>query len=48
VLIEVKTVDTFNEVHTAQVRTYLKLGKKKAGLLLNFQTTVQKNGIKEL
>jgi GxxExxY protein len=48
VVIEIKTVDTFNEVHTAQVLTYLKLGNYKLGLLLNFQTTMLKNGIKRI
>ena len=48
VVIEIKTVDVFNDVHTAQVLTYLRLGKYKLGLLLNFQTTVLKNGIKRV
>jgi len=48
VVIEIKTVEVFNEVHTAQVLTYLKLGEYKLGLLLNFQTTVLKNGIKRV
>ena len=48
VVIEIKTVDAFNEVHTAQVLTYLKLGNYKLGLLLNFQTTMLKNGIKRI
>ncbi len=48
VVIEIKTVDVFNEVHTAQVLTYLKLGNYKLGLLLNFQTTMLKNGIKRI
>ncbi len=48
VVIEIKTVETFNDVHTAQVLTYLKLGNYKLGLLLNFQTTILKNGIKRI
>jgi GxxExxY protein len=48
VVVEIKTVDTFNEVHTAQVLTYLKPGNYKLGLLLNFQTTMLKNGIKRI
>nr|NQU91998.1 GxxExxY protein [Bacteroidota bacterium] len=54
-VIEIKTVETFNDVHTAQVLTYLRIGKYKLGLLLNFslgmplaQTTVLKNGIKRV
>lgn len=48
VVVEIKTVDGFIDVHTAQVLTYLRLGNYKLGLLLNFQTTVLKNGIKRV
>ena len=48
VVIEIKTVGIFNDVHTAQVLTYLRLGNYKLGLLFNFQTTVLKNGIKRI
>ncbi len=48
VVIEIKTVEAFNDVHLAQVLTYLRLGNYKLGLLLNFQTTVLKNGIKRV
>jgi len=48
VVIEIKTVEAFNDVHTAQVLTYLRLGKYKLGLLFNFQTTVLKSGIKRV
>ena len=48
VVIEIKTVEAFNDVHTAQVLTYLRLGKYKLGLLFNFQTTILKRGIKRV
>lgn len=48
VVVEIKTVDAFNDVHLAQVLTYLRLGEYKLGLLFNFQTTVLKNGIKRI
>lgn len=48
VVIEVKTVDTFTDVHLAQVLTYLRLGNYKLGLLLNFNVTTLKNGIKRI
>lgn len=48
VVIEIKTVDALNDVHTAQVLTYLKLGEYKLGLLLNFQVSVLRNGIKRI
>ncbi len=48
VVIELKTVDAFTDVHTAQVLTYLKLSGSKVGLLINFHTKSLKNGIKRL
>jgi GxxExxY protein len=48
VVIEIKTVEAFTDVHTAQVLTYLKLGNYKLGLLLNFHVTTLKNGIKRV
>ena len=48
VVVEIKTIDAFHEVHTAQVLTYLRLGEYKLGLLLNFRTTLLKNGIKRV
>ena len=46
VVIEIKTVECFTDVHSAQVLTYLKLGNYPLGLLLNFHTTLLKNGLK--
>lgn len=48
VVIEVKTVDGFNDVHLAQIITYLKLGNCKVGLLLNFKVASLKHGIKRV
>jgi len=48
VVIEIKTVESFTDVHTAQVLTYLKLGNYKLGLLLNFHVASLKNGIKRI
>ncbi|MDP2237911.1 MAG: GxxExxY protein [Bacteroidales bacterium] len=48
VVVEIKTVEAFSDVHTAQVLTYLRLGNYKLGLLLNFQTTALKNGLKRV
>lgn len=48
VVIEIKTVEALNDIHTAQILTYLKLGNYKLGLLLNFHTDVLKNGIKRV
>ena len=46
VVIELKTVEAFTDVHFAQILTYLKLGNYKLGLLINFHTLLLKNGIK--
>lgn len=48
VVIEVKSVDALNDIHLAQVLTYLKLSKCKLGLLINFNTLLFKNGIKRV
>lgn len=48
VVVEIKVVEAFNDVHLAQILTYLKLSKSKVGLLLNFHTTSLKNGIKRV
>ena len=48
VVIEIKTVETFNDVHLAQILTYMKLGGYKLGLLINFDVTLLKNGIKRV
>ncbi len=48
VIIEVKSVETLNDVHLAQVLTYLKLSKCKLGLLINFNVSLIKNGIRRV
>jgi GxxExxY protein len=48
VVIELKTVDSFNDVHIAQVLTYLRFAEKKVGLLINFNVKSLKTGIKRL
>ena len=47
-VIEIKTVEAFTDVHTAQILTYLRLGNYKLGLLLNFHVTTLKHGIKRV
>lgn len=46
IVIELKTVECFTKVHFAQILTYLKLGEYKLGILINFRTSLLKNGIK--
>jgi hypothetical protein len=44
--LELKLVDEFNPVHLAQILTYKKFSKKIFGLLINFNVTTLKNGIR--
>ena len=48
VIIEIKSVDSLNEIHLVQVITYLKLSECKLGLLINFNVLLLKNGIKRI
>jgi len=48
IVVEVKSVDALNDVHAAQVLTYLRLGSYKLGMLLNFNTTILTQGIKRV
>jgi len=48
VIIEIKCVDSFKDIHVAQVLNYLNLSGCNTGLLLNFKTTSLKNGIKRI
>jgi GxxExxY protein len=46
VIVEIKSVEALADIHTAQVLTYLKLANCKIGLLMYFNVTLLKNGIK--
>ena len=48
VIIEIKSVDALNDIHLAQILTYLKLSNCKLGMLINFNVTLIKNGIKRV
>ena len=45
VIVEIKCVETVLPIHEAQLLTYLKLSKKRVGLLMNFQVELLKDGI---
>ena len=47
-VIELKTIDTFADVHEAQVLTYLKFSGCHIGLLINFRTRLLKDGVRRL
>ena len=46
IIVEIKSVDTLTKVHEAQIITYLRLLEKRHGLLLNFNVSLLKSGIK--
>lgn len=48
VVVEIKSIRDFDDVHLAQVLTYLKLSNCKIGLLINFNVKSLKSGIKRL
>jgi GxxExxY protein len=45
-IVELKSVETVLPIHEAQLLTYMKLAGIKTGLLINFNVTLLKNGIK--
>ena len=45
VIVELKAVNKTTPVHEAQLLSYLKLSKKRLGLLINFNVTRLKDGI---
>ena len=47
-ILELKSVESLLPIHEAQVLTYMKLSGLRTGLLLNFNSTVLKNGIRRL
>ena len=47
-VIEIKSVEALNDLHMAQILTYLKLSNCKLGLLINFNTILFKNGVKRV
>ena len=45
VLVELKAVSVLNEVHEAQLMTYLRISGVRVGLLINFNSVTLKEGI---
>lgn len=48
VIVELKSVEALTPIHQAQLLTYLKLTGKKIGLLINFNVTHLRDGIKRM
>jgi GxxExxY protein len=46
ILIELKSVDVLAPIHDAQILTYMRFAGIKIGLLINFNVTALKNGIR--
>ena len=47
-ILELKSVEALNDIHFAQLLTYLKLTNCKLGMLMNFNVALIKNGIKRV
>ncbi len=47
-VVELKAVDTLLPVHHAQLLSYLKAGRYRLGLLINFHVRLLKDGIKRM
>ncbi|MDQ7065404.1 MAG: GxxExxY protein [candidate division KSB1 bacterium] len=45
VIVEIKSLEKLNPVHSKQLLTYLKIADKRLGLLVNFGEQLIKNGI---
>jgi GxxExxY protein len=48
IIVEIKSVEGLNDIHLAQVLTYLKLSGCNLGLLVNFNVCHLRNGIKRV
>jgi GxxExxY protein len=48
VIVEIKSVESLNDIHLAQVLTYMKLSGCKLGYLINFNVKFLKEGIKRI
>ena len=46
IVVELKCVDSLLPVHQAQILTYLKFSRKRLGLLINFNETLLKKGLR--
>ena len=47
-VVELKAVEELNNIHIAQVMSYLKMSNFRLGLLLNFNVKYLKQGIKRI
>lgn len=47
-IVEIKSVEALNDVHLAQLLTYLRLSDCKLGLLINFNVKLLKEGVRRV
>lgn len=48
VVVEIKSIDALASIHTSQVLTYLRFSGLQLGYLINFNSTLLKNGLRRL
>jgi GxxExxY protein len=48
IIVEIKAIEKLLPIHDAQLLSYLRLAKKRVGLLMNFHVPVLKNGLKRI
>jgi len=48
VVVEIKSIEVIKPVHPKILLTYIRLADKRVGLLINFNETVLKNGIRRI
>jgi GxxExxY protein len=48
IIVELKVVEILSPLHSAQLRTYLKITRLKLGLLINFNSIILKDGIRRV
>ena len=48
IVIEIKSVKKIEDIHLAQILTYMKLGNYKVGLIINFNVKLLREGIKRV
>lgn len=47
-IVEIKSVETLNDIHLAQLLTYLRLSDCRLGLLINFNVKLLKEGVRRV
>jgi len=48
IIVEIKAIEKLLPIHDAQLLSYLRLAKKRVGLLMNFHVPVLKSGLKRI